>query len=233
MRTHGSDNLARSPGTDAEQQEYRFESCVQLSFSAVPSELLTQLGVEHFVVSTCAESLNVGPLPGGARESASAALTSNGANTTEPWERDFWGEVAALSNGGIVLPPNGLSAKPDVVAYAIATVCAKYAFATETKPSAVPGAPGTTALAPRTAAPQQTSSTSSTVAVGDPKSLEECDLAAVLESLLDLEQAAVVKELRSLDSTTFEQARSRAALAVVAGNVIQNSALKAAEGRRG
>ncbi len=234
MRAQVNSSPGRAAGAGgSEQPEQAEQPSVELILAGVPSDLVAQWGAEYFVVGLPPEAREAAALASGTRELASNSSLKQVVTARDHAPRDFWSEVAALSSAGVTLPPNGLGTKPDLVAYAIATVSAKYAIVAESKPGILPGwhSIGTTTQRAVPAAP--TATASSTASSERHFDLAACDWDAVLESLLDFEHAAVLGEVRHLDASTFDHMRGRAARAIIAANVIRDSALKSAEGRRG
>jgi hypothetical protein len=194
------------------------------------AELIAQLGQEYFVVEVGGEAVTSSADAACGHRVRREAIAPNIALAGEQVSRDFWDDVAALSSGNVALSPNAWGAKPDIVAYAIATVAARYTLSA-TEPRIV--TPLNVATNPRAPGSPTPSVSVGIVSSSKHPELADCDLSSVLMSLLGFEQDAALTDVRELDATTFELCRERAASALVAANVMRNSALKAAQGRRG
>jgi hypothetical protein len=203
----------------------------QKALDGIASDLVAHLGVECFALDFKPQSEGTSQnVPGTVQRQEPVTIPIVSASDKN--ERDFWDEVAALSGGGVLLSPNAFGAKPDVVAYAIATVSARYTSASgELKQGVTLGL--TNGTAPRTTPSPNNAGSSNGAVLNKPAALDECDLASVLDSFFDFEQVAELTSVSTLDSKVFERARQGATEAVVAANVIKNSAMKTAEGRRG
>lgn len=208
---------------------------IQLATSALPtdvaaSELLEQLGREYFSVASP-------PTPGSSDNNPDA-----GPHRIEPKElaiaapalsrtRDFWEEVAAMSERSHDWPPSGpgcLRSAP--VAHAIATVSASHALATDRRPPPNTANVNFTSLqsGPREVPRSPTESPSqSRAATAAP------DFYDVLSSLFGFEQLAALENVSGLDLQVFTQYRELAASALLAADTNRASALKAAQGRKG
>lgn len=194
--------------------------------SALAEQLLAQLGLEYFVLDVPANT-EVDSRPVVNRESTHARPPIVGAHGAEPKERAFWDDVAALSTSGVVLSPNAWGGKPDLVAFAIATVAARY-----TTPPPDAKLPLPTLHTPPT--PRGTPTAPAAPAGREARAPElEFDFATVLESFFEFELGAGLTDVVALDQGTFDTARRAAAAAVVANHVIRDTALKAALGQKG
>lgn len=208
---------------------------VQLKASALPtdvaaSELLEQLGHEYFSVTsppTPGSSDNKHDVPPHRIEPKELAIAAPALSRT----RDFWEEVAAMSERSHDWPPSGPGClRSDPVAHAIATVSASHALATDRRPlpnSANVNSPSLQS-GPREVARSPTESSSqSRAAAAAP---DFCD---VLSSLFGFEQLAGLENVSGLDPWSFTQYRELAASALLAADTNRASALKAAQGRKG
>lgn len=204
-----------------------------LVYGAAASDLIAAYGVEHFVVEWATLPSDIASRHGAPIAPGASLPSKDASNVNHAPHRDFWDDVVALSNSGVVVSPNAFGAKPDVIAYAIAFVSARYTTADPHKSTNVPVMSGALANVPRAAPQSHAGAPTSSGMANDPSRLEECDLALVLESLFDFEDAAGVTQISALDVATFDLVRERAAQAVIASNVIRDAALKAAQGRKG
>jgi hypothetical protein len=191
------------------------------------SELLIQLGREYFTIESPALDPDSKHVGSEARQHVNPRAI---ANSSPPFSeaRDFWEDVAAMSDRAVIWPPHlgtaGLGHSKDPVAYAIATVSASYTLAGSDRRlhHAV------------SALPLQASSKEPPKASSDAlKTATTPDFADALASLFGFEDVAALEDVRELDPYVFTRARELAARAIVAAAVNHSSALKSAEGRRG
>lgn len=193
------------------------------------SELLVQLGHEYFSVASPLAPADSQHSPGAKSVTPEPRDIARAAPPGSP-ARDFWEDVATVSERGHDWAPNGLGLRCDPVAHAIATVSASYALGAE-KRAHVP-APSvnhqhlhaTPKEQPRTL-PESSSSAR--------PSASAPDFVDALVSLFGLEELAGLSEVRNLAPQTFTRYRELAASALLAADTNRASALKAAEGRRG
>lgn len=202
-----------------------------LATDIAASELLVQLGHEYFSLGAPS-----GPDPSPPKANVDSAAPRieprSLANASPPnsQQRDFWEEVAATTERITVLPQSALGVPNDPISYAIAAVAASYTFAaTERRATGPTGGtpPGTSQLHNR-----ETPQTSGETRSARSKT-ENADLFDALLSLLSFEEIADLSSAVDLAPSTFSQARELAASAMAAAATNRNSALKAAEGRKG
>lgn len=196
------------------------------------SELLAQLGHDYFTIEVSRSLSGAQTAPTTQRLIIDPhALAMSSPPLSE--QRDFWEEVAATSDLASRLPMRpdsgafGLASNP--VAHAIATVSATYTLGpTEKRPA---GSPGVVNFQPSSGAPKETSKASNEAR----RQFNDAEpgFAEALASLFDFEQIAELDGLDNLAPETFARARELAARSLLAASINRNSALKAAEGRRG
>ncbi len=223
------------PRLDSELESTKIESGAILATDFVASELLIQLGHEYFAFDL-EPVISDGHRP--RAESTRAPISPQALANTNPAqsrERDFWEDVATTSEKAAQLPLSYLGKPPDPVAYAIATVSASYTLTASDKRGANTTTPTAAQPVRPPAAQTRDSSTSSQVTGkhAHHAANEAPDLLDALASLLGFEDIAGLGALGDLDPTTFSCARELAASALAAAVTNRNSALKAAEGRRG
>lgn len=197
------------------------------------SELLVQLGYEYFAIGGEASNSepNAAHRPDGNRTIDPQQLAT--ASAPGSMERDFWEDVAVATEKASHLPHHSSSSPNDTLAYAIATVSASYTLPSSERratPTTAGAANAPSAGAP-TAAPKAPlrSDQGNDLHVNN----QPADLFEALASLLSFEDVAGLADVREIDPAVFQQARELAAAALVATETNRNSALKAAEGRRG
>lgn len=217
----------------------------RLNGEALPSELtadewlapfeLEHFAIEHFVIEPFVVEPNT-PTP---RDDTSTSKDGkNERSTIDPraladaypplsFERDFWEDVAVLSEQAALSPHNVAGTPYDNVTHAIAVVAAHYSLPADKRvsPSGGPSPGATQGRAEHGASPVKTS--------GSDSSATELDFFDVVAELVGLEDVLGLPETRDVDGTAFVQSRELAAMALVAHDTNRNSALKAAEGRRG
>ncbi len=226
-------DAAGAPGFDSELEPNQGESGAFLTTDIVASELLVQLGHEYF-------AFDRDPVTSGANETRAqntrATISPQALANASPapsGERDFWEDVATTSEKAAQLPPSYLGKPLDPVAYAIATVSASYTLPVSDKRGPNTTTPAATHPSRSPAAQSRDSSTEVTGKHAQHATSETPDLLDALASLLGFEEIAGLDGLGELDPTTFSRARELAAHALAAAATNRNSALKAAEGRKG
>lgn len=204
-----------------------------LSADIAASELLVQLGYEYFAIGSEPSKQEPTqtrlPLATTAIDPHQLATDSAAGST----ERDFWEEVALATERAPRLAPNQLGAANDTLAYAIATVSASYTLPSSDRRAtamSTSGAGAQPAGAPPASpkAPARSDQSNEADVNNQP-----ADLFEALASLLGFEEVAGLGDAREIDPAVFQRARELAAAALVATETNRNSALKAAEGRRG
>lgn len=200
-----------------------------LTTDIAASELLEQLGYEYFSIAPppapdpSDRKLDAKPVRLEPKELSNAAPAQSPA-------RDFWEDVAALSERSRDWPPSGPGLRSDPVAHAIATVSANYALGTDRRPLPPTAFVNSPQLQPGAKEPARSLQESTSSGRATPTMLDFCD---VLSSLLGFEQLAGLDEVRDLATGVFTQYRELAASALLAADTNRASALKAAQGRKG
>lgn len=201
------------------------------SADATTSELLVQLGYEYFTICSAATASAADAAPRGERPPRIDPQAIASTSPLKSFERDFWEEVATVSEKANSWPQTsgGLGAPRDPVACAIASVSASYTLATSERR---PATPIVTPPPPLQGAPKELSKASSSEQ-GSQANRSQPDFVDALASLFGFEDVAALDDVRALNPETFTRSRELAAHALVAAATNFGSALKSAEGRRG
>lgn len=213
--------------------------CAQTEAEALPttnivaSELLIQLGRDYFAIGdgpdTHSDADESRPKTASASISPQALANASPAQSAE---RDFWEDVAATSEKASQLPPSCLGKPHDTVAYAIATVSANYTLPASDRRSPNPTTPAASqAVRSPTSQPRDVSHANNVTGEHAPGGGP--DLLDALASLLGFENIAGLEGVADLDPAAFSRVRELAAFALTAVATNRDSALKAAEGRKG
>ena len=218
------------PPDEGESKLSAAEPSLQVEVAA--SELLLVLGEDYFKIPELSvrsgKTDNNAPVQPLRVDPHALAKASPPASA----ERDFWQDVAILSDKVTTLPWNQLGVKTDRVAYAIATVSAAYTLqASEQQSASKNYNVGPVVVKTPVGPSKDAAATDSVGSKAAPP--DEPDLTDAILSLLGFEQTVAPEGARELDAVVMTETRLRAAVALVAAGVNRNSALKAAQGRKG
>lgn len=189
-----------------------------------------QLGLEAFVIDPNAQTTrnDTSTSPDGKNERpAIDPRALSDAYPPHSLERDFWEEVAVVSEQAALSPQSAVGTPHDHVARAIAVVAAHYSLPADKRvsPTGAPSSGGTQGRAEHASHPDKAS--------GSDSAATELDFFDVLADLVGLEDVLGLPETRDGEGIGLSQTRQLAAMALVAHETNRNSALKAAAGRKG